>query len=374
MIPSKGVFSLLIKELELVNYTNYHHQQVAFHPKLNILLGANAQGKSNLIDSIHFLGLARSHRQHQDLHLVRWGENYFRLKGIVENRQGTITLEHAVKKGRKIAKINGTSLRKLSSLIGQFTTVIFTPDDLTLIKGGPESRRRFLNRKLVQLTPLYYDYSAQYQRTLIQRNNLLKRGNVTSEEIAVWDQQLSYYGSQIIDYRNKVLLRLAPIVLEVHYQLSGNKEKLSILYQPDIPVKAESSALEIQELLLSRLSNALQTDLRKGFTSVGPHRDDFTCLINGIDARHYGSQGQQRTTVLTLKLAMLKLMAEMTGEYPVLLLDDVFSELDQNRKEYLLSLVSESIQTVITATELDLLDKPGIPEGSIFRVHQGKIY
>lgn len=365
---------MLIKELELVNYTNYQHQQVEFHPKLNILLGSNAQGKSNLIDGIHFLSLARSHRQNQDLHLIRWGESYFRLKGLIENKQGIITLEHAVKKGRKVAKINGTPLRKLSNLIGQFTTVIFTPDDLTLIKGGPELRRRFLNRKLVQLVPIYYDYSAQYQRTLIQRNNLLKQGNVSSEEISVWDQQLSYYGSLIVTQRNKVLLQLAPIAQEIHYQLSGTKEKLSVLYQPDVPVKDEASTLEIQELLLSRLNSALQTDLRRGFTSVGPHRDDFTCLINGVDARHYGSQGQQRTTVLTLKLAMLKLMADVTGEYPVLLLDDVFSELDQNRKEYLLSLVSQSIQTVITATELDLLDKPGIPENRIFQVQQGKIY
>ncbi|NLC76662.1 MAG: DNA replication/repair protein RecF [Clostridia bacterium] len=364
---------MLIKELELVNYTNYAHEHISFHPRLNILIGANAQGKSNLIDSIHFLSLARSHRQNQDLDLIRWGETFFRLKGLIENKQGSFILEHAVKKGRKIAKINGTSLPKLSSLIGHFTTIIFTPDDLNLIKGGPELRRRFLNRKLVQLTPLYYDYSAAYQRILTQRNNLLKRGDASTEEMAVWDQQLSYYGSLIMVQRNKVLLQLAPIAREIHHQLSGSREVLSIHYQPNLPIENMGSQPEIQELLQSKLSEALRRDLRNGYTSVGPHRDDFCCLLNDVDARHYGSQGQQRTTVLTLKLAMLKLMAEETGEYPVLLLDDVFSELDQSRRQYLLAMVSQSVQTIITATDLEQLDRPGMPEACVFQVHQGKI-
>jgi len=366
-----GVFSLLIKELELVNYTNFSQQTVSFSPHLNIFYGANAQGKSNLIDSIFFLGFARSHRYPNDLALIRWGEEYFRLKGQVQNCRGLITIEHAVKKGRKSVKINGQALTRIKDLLGQFTTVIFTPDDLSLLKGGPEERRRFLNRHLVQLSPIYYDYSLTYQRILQQRNALLKKGPVRAGEMEIWDEKLSRYGSLIIQARRQLLTKLAPLVSEVHGRLSGGQEKLVLSYEPS--VAAGETLAEIQAGLRASLTQRLHQDSKNGYTSVGPHRDDFTCRINGRDARIYASQGQQRTAVLTLKLAMVQLMADLTGEYPVLLLDDVFSELDPRRREYLLHTVAQRVQTVITTTEITALTAPEMEGAMVFHVSQGKI-
>lgn len=363
---------MLIKELELVNYTNFSQQTVSFSPHINILTGANAQGKSNLIDSIFFLGFARSHRYPNDLALIRWGQSYFRLRGVIQNRQGLITIEHAVKKGRKHVKINGSSLTKIKDLLGQFTTIIFTPDDLILLKGGPEERRRFLNRHLIQLSPVYYDYSLIYQRILQQRNALLKKGPAHGPEIEIWDEKLSLYGSLIIQARRELLAKLAPLAGEVHTRLSGGEEQLVLRYEPSAAA-GEDTPQAIQGALKASLSKHLKEDLRKGYTSVGPHRDDFTCRINGIDARVYASQGQQRTAVLTLKLAMLKLMADVTGEYPVLLLDDVFSELDQYRREYLLNTVAQTVQTIITATDIGAWTGPGMQLAKIFHVSQGRI-
>lgn len=366
------MFSLLIKELELVNYTNYARQHISFSPHINILIGANAQGKSNLIDSVFFLGFARSHCYPNDATLIRWGQSFFRLKGLIQNRQGLTTIEHAVKKGQKIIKVNGSPLTKIKDLLGQFTTIIFTPDDLTLLKGGPELRRKFLNRKLIQLSPVYYDYSLNYQRVLQQRNTLLKKGTINPAELEIWDEKLSYYGSLIINARHQLLTKLAPTAQEIHSQLTGGQEKLLIRYEPNIGVNKIIPS-DIRAALQQNLTDKLEQDLKRGYTSVGPHRDDFSCLINDADARIFASQGQQRTAVLTLKLAMLKLMAEMTGEYPVLLLDDVFSELDQYRREYLLNTVSQTIQTIITATELGSWEGQGIKAAKIFTVCQGKI-
>lgn len=367
------MFSLLIKELELINYTNYRHETIVFHPYLNLLIGSNAQGKSNLIDSIFFLGLGRSHRHNQDALLIRWGEEYFRLQGYVQNQRGNLIIEHAVKKGRKMIKINGASINKLNQLIGQLQIIIFTPNDLALIKEGPEERRRFLNRKIVQLKPLYYDNSLSYQRILSQRNKLLKSGQVKLPEIQIWDEQLSHYGSLIMTERNETLKKLAPIAREIHEKLSGGQEDLVISYQPNINSEEIENREILQNTFLEQLNKALKADCRRGFTSVGPHRDDFNCFINDIDMRIYGSQGQQRTGVLTLKLAMLQLMKEETGEYPVLLLDDVFSELDQKRREYLLHTVSHTTQTIITATDLASLNKEEFQEGKIFNIADGKI-
>lgn len=364
---------MLIKEIELVNYTNYEYANIFLHPRVNILIGDNAQGKSNFIDAIFFLGLARSHRHNQDLALIHWGQDYFRLKGQIQNLQGDLIIEHAVKKGRKVIKINGSPITKLNTLIGQFNTIVFTPDDLILIKGGPDLRRRFLNRKIIQLNPFYYETSLCYQRVLLQRNNLLKTRNISFKEIEIWDEQLTFYGSNIIKDRHEVLLKLIPIAKEIHSQLSGNKESLQVIYKPSLLFKDNPDVNEIRELFKQKLTDTLKEDIRRGYTAIGPHRDDFACFVNEINARIYGSQGQQRTTVLTLKLSMLKLIKEETGEYPILLLDDVFSELDQARREYLLATVTNPIQTIITSTDLSSLESQGIEQNQIFYVSQGKI-
>lgn len=362
-----------IKQLELTNYTNYEQEKVEFSPNINILIGENAQGKSNLIDSIFFMGTGRSHRHFKELLLVKWGETFFRLKGEIINKRGNFLIEHAVKKDKKLVKINGVSIDSLKKLVGFFGTIVFTPDDLNLVKGSPDFRRRFLNRKLVQINPLFYEHSLSYQKTLLQRNNLLKRGNISKEEIEIWNEQLSDFGSKIIFDRIKNLSKLEPICKEIHDQLSGKKEAIELKYQPSFMISEEAGIEKIKTVFINKLAENYQVDYKKGFTSIGPHRDDFSCYLNNIDARLYGSQGQQRTTVLTLKLAMLKLLRQETGEFPVLLLDDVFSELDQERREFLLDTINNSVQTIITTTDLTAFNKDKIRGAKITQISAGRV-
>lgn len=364
---------MIIKKLELTNYTNYQQEKIDFHPNINILIGENAQGKSNLIDSIFFMSTGRSHRHFKELLLIKWGEAFFRLKGEIKNSKGDFLIEHAVKKGKKLVKINGIYIESLKHLVGLFGTIVFTPDDLNLIKGGPDSRRRFLNRKLVQLNSLFYENSLCYQKTLLQRNNLLKRGKIQKEEIAIWNEQLSDYGSKIIFERVKTLTKLEPICKEIHFQLSGNKENITLEYQPSFLLPESIDEEKIKIIFLNKLADSYQEDLKRGFTTIGPHRDDFNCYLNQINARLYGSQGQQRTAVLTLKLAMLKLLKQETGEFPVLLLDDVFSELDQGRREFLLDTINNSVQTIITTTEFSTFNNNKIREAKTIKIAQGRI-
>ncbi|MFA5536160.1 MAG: DNA replication/repair protein RecF [Bacillota bacterium] len=364
---------MIIKQLEFNNYTNYQQEKIEFDTSVNIITGENAQGKSNLIDGIFFLGNGRSHRQNRDLLLIKWGETYFRIKGEINNKKGNFLIEHAVKKEKKLIKVNGLSLDNLKQLLGLFSVIIFTPDDLNLIKEGPDYRRRFLNRKIVQLNPLFYEKLLNYQKNLLQRNNLLKRGSVSKGEVEIWNEQLSDVGSELILERIKTLLKLQPIYQEIHLELSGTREQLDLKYRSSFPLSENITKEELKELFQKKLHDRLKDDLRKGFTTIGPHRDDFNCYLNKIDARVYGSQGQQRTAVLTLKLAMLKLLKQETGEFPVLLLDDVFSELDQNRREFLLKAVGNSIQTIITTTDLSAFGRNKIKEAKIIHIKKGKI-
>lgn len=364
-----------VKEIELVNFTNYEHLHLSFDPKINWLTGDNAQGKSNLIDAVYYLSMGKSFRQPRDVSLIRWNEDYFRLQAVIANKKGEHLVEYAVNREKKIIKINGQPLQKLKDLLGVFATVVFTPNDLFLIKGGPELRRRFLNRELIQISPVYYENLLDYHRILFQRNSLLKKEKIDTRELEIWNDQLSSLGAFIIKKRQEAVEKLDQAAEVIQKELTGEKETLRIIYRSGLAqeLTRDLSLEKIKDLFQEKLKRTFLEDRQRKYTQRGPHRDDLLFRINGIDVRRYGSQGQQRTSVLALKLATMRFLAGELGEFPVLLLDDVFSELDRRRRNYLIKFIVENIQSLITSTDLVIEDERVKSKAKIFTVHQGKV-
>lgn len=369
-----------IEYLVLQHFRNYDQAEICWQPGLNVLCGANAQGKSNLLEAIVYLSLAASFRHASEGELILWQQPYFYLKGrIASARDGLVVLSAAYhRQGRRRWLVNGQPRRRLAEVVGLLHTVIFSPEDLQLIKAGPALRRRFLNEQMCQLSPAFCQLLQQYNQIVKQRNYLLKQLHAASfaaaaEALAPWDQQLCAAASQIIVQRARLLARLAPLAADLHQSLAG-QEELSLAYQSslgEIPV-AEAASLEVAEVaeqLRLQLEHKRPVELLRGQTLCGPHRDDLAIRIGGAEARHYASQGQQRTAVLALKLAELELAQQRRGEYPLLLLDDVLSELDALRRQRLLQLIAEKTQTFISATE----PPAELAGGKVWRIAAGKI-
>lgn len=357
---------MIIESIELKNYRNYDELHMDFNQGTNILYGDNAQGKTNVLEAIYVACTTKSHRGSKDREMIHFNrdESHIKLNLRKDNVPYRIDM-HLKKNKTKGVAINGIPIRKASELFGIVNVVFFSPEDLNLIKNGPADRRRFIDLELCQLNKLYVHALVQYNRIIVQRNKLLKELMFKpeyEETLDVWDMQLIQYGKEVIRYREDFIEQLNSIIQEIHWNLSGKREKLSILYDPN--TKAENF-----EGTLKRSRNQ---DIRQKTTLTGPHRDDISFIVNQIDIRRYGSQGQQRTAALSLKLAEIELVKKIVNDYPILLLDDVLSELDGNRQNHLLSGINH-IQTMITCTGLEDFINNRFQIDKIFKVIDGTV-
>lgn len=367
-----------LNNLSLQNYRNYDQLELAFPKALNIFLGENAQGKTNLLESIYVLAMTRSHRTSNEKELIHWEKDSARLQGLVEKNTGNVPLEIIVSnKGRK-TKVNHIEQKRLSSYIGQLNVILFAPEDLSLVKGSPQIRRKFIDMELGQVNPIYLYDLVQYQSVLKQRNQYLKqlaeKKQTDTIYLDILTEQLAEFGGKVLYARLEFIKKLEHWASFLHKKISHEKEQLFIEYAASIPIDKESDTIEkLQQLVLQQLTNNRKRELFKATTFVGPHRDDLIFKVNGQNVQTYGSQGQQRTTALSVKLAEIDLMFSETGEYPVLLLDDVMSELDNERQLHLLETIEGKVQTFLTTTSLDHLENKLTVEPDIFYVHQGEI-
>ena len=354
-----------IKSLELKDYRNYKELAVDLSPGTNLFYGDNAQGKTNILESIYLAGTTKSHRGSKDKEMIRFGKDEGHIRLILEKKGIEYRIDvHLKKKKAKGIAINGMPIRRSGDLLGLLNIIFFSPEDLSIIKNGPGERRRFLDMELCQLHKIYMYHLSQYQKVLKQRNQLLAQ--ISYEEqlidtLDIWDDQLVKYGNSIMEKRKEFVAELNEIIREIHGRLSGKKEEISVFY--------ESHA---GDHFLEQLQARRDQDLKYKNTGIGPHRDDLKIMRNDIDVRTYGSQGQQRTAVLSLKLAEIELVRRKIGDTPILLLDDVLSELDSSRKEYLLDSIKE-IQTFITCTGLEEFINRQIAIDKFFFVKNGII-
>lgn len=334
-----------IKNLEVFNFRNYEYEKEEFVPGLNLIVGANGQGKTNLVEAIYLLSLGRSFRTNKDKEMVRFEKEHAIVSGVICSGDREHKIE--IKIGnelKKAVKINSIPIDRLSDLLGIFNVVVFAPEDLKLVKEGPKERRNFMDREISQIRPLYYNHIAAYRKSLLQRNNLLKSFYVDRELLEVYDHQLATLSWQIMNIRRDFMKKIAPIAMKNHRKISSEKEELQVIYEPDIGKKREIPDVETIKNLFKKNH---QEDIQKKTTGLGPHKDDIVLKINGIDIRSYGSQGQKRSAAISLKLSEIEIIKEEKGEYPVVLLDDIFSELDPTRQGMLLKNM-EDIQTFVT--------------------------
>ncbi len=339
-----------IKKLFLQNFRNYESEQFEFSDGLNVLFGKNGQGKTNCAEAVFYLCTGASLRIRHDKQLIRIGAEKARIVAEAENRYGKLMIEADIYENKREIRVNGSKISKNADLMGHVNSVFFSPGELRLIQDGPDERRRFMNISISQTSPTYYTALLRYNKILDQRNVLLKNRDVelVLDTLPVWDEQLCKYAAVIIKKRAEFLEKLAPHAKEYHAFLTDGKEEL--LVKPDRVY--DGGEEEIAQNLLRRLSNNYEKDLRLGFTTVGPHRDDLDVIISGIDAKAYASQGQTRTAALALKLAEVEIFQELAGEPPILVLDDVMSELDLPRRKKLLKCISK-LQTVLTCTHAE---------------------
>ena len=357
---------MYITEVSLQNFRNLAQLKIEPSEGINVIYGSNAQGKTNFLESLYFCAMGRSLRGKSDQQLIRFDAEESHIRMLVQRKQRYDRIDvHLKKDEKKGIAVNGLPVRKLGDLFGTLYAVIFSPEDLSLVKDGPAERRRFLDMELCQLSKVYYYDLQQYYRILKQRNNLLKeiqKKPALQETLFVWDDQLAEYGERIIAARKRFLLRLDEIAAEKLSQLTGGKDHLQTIYKPNCEAGT----------LAEKLQKNIDRDIYFGSTQSGPHKDDILFSIDGREVKIYGSQGQQRTTALAARLAEIDLIHEETGEEPVLLLDDVFSELDENRQKYLLKSI-EGLQAFVTCTGIEDSVKKYISKDNLFYVENGVI-
>lgn len=357
---------MIIKSLELHNFRNYEFLSIEFSDKTNILYGDNAQGKTNLLEAIYTCATTKSHRGSKDREMIRMDQEEAHIRMLLQRRGVDHRLDMHMKKNKpKGVAIDKVPIHKSSELFGLIHVVLFSPEDLNIIKSGPSERRRFLDMELCQMDRVYLHQLMNYNKIINQRNILLKQIGYKRElldTIQVWDAQLVSYGQEIIKTRRQYLKELSEITSRLHFRLSCGREQLVLAYEPNVE----------EEELAAALSEGLERDLKMKMTTVGPHRDDIRFTIDGADIRKFGSQGQQRTSALSLKLSELELVRQKIQEEPVLLLDDVLSELDRNRQTQLLEAI-HGIQTVITCTGLEEFIRNRVVSDKIYQVVDGTI-
>ena len=358
---------MYIESIQLKNYRNYESLDMKLDKGTNILYGDNAQGKTNILEAIYLGGTTKSHRGSKDREIIKFEEDESHIRMVVSKKNMKYRIDMHLKKNKaKGVAINGLPIKKARELFGIVNLVFFSPEDLNIIKNGPGERRRFIDLELCQLNAIYLTDLSNYNHIVNQRNKLLKDLAFRPElmdTLDIWDLQMAEFGKKIIQARAKFIEKLNEIIQDIHRNLTGNRETLQLVYEPS--VTAESIE---QEIARNR-----ERDLKFKLTTLGPHRDDLCVMVNGIDIRKFGSQGQQRTAALSLKLSEIYLVKEVVKDTPVLLLDDVLSELDSNRQNYLLNSIHD-VQTVITCTGLDEFVNNRFHINKIFHVICGQVY
>lgn len=352
---------------KIEDFRNYDNEICYFSPRTNVLLGKNAQGKTNLVEAIYFCSIGKSPRNNNEKDLIKQGKERAKITLEFVTNAGRKKIEIIInKKGKKVVKINGVNVLKIADLVGYLKCVFFSPDELKLIKETPEDRRKFLNTDISQLSKMYFYNLIKYNKILNERNNLLKSSKdeeKVKQTIDVWNEQLASVGAYIIRERLKYIEKMKEFIVKIHSFLTNNQEKLDILYSSYDTFDIN----EIKSQLLKQLNESFDKDFRLGYTNVGPHRDDLKFYINNTEVKTFASQGQQRTVALSIKLAEVEIFKQVAKEYPVLLLDDVLSELDKDRKNNLLKIINR-YQTIITTTEIEQND-----DLFIININSGKI-
>ena len=358
---------MYIESIQLKNFRNYELLELDLDKGTNIFYGNNAQGKTNILEALYLCGTTKSHKGSKDREMIQFGEEDAHIRMMIKRNQLPYKIDMHLRKNKaKGIAINGIPIKKASELFGIVNMVFFSPEDLNIIKNGPGERRRFLDLELCQLDKIYLTDLAAYNRIINQRNKLLKdiymRPDL-KDTLDIWDMQMVQYGKKIIEKRRAFIEELNEVIQDIHSNLTGGMEKLDIIYEPSC----------LSEDFETVLSANREKDLKMKLTSSGPHRDDLCVMANGIDIRKYGSQGQQRTAALSLKLSEIYIVERKIKDTPILLLDDVLSELDSNRQTYLLKSIHD-IQTMITCTGLDDFISHQFEINRVFQVQAGIVY
>lgn len=355
---------MIIKSLELENFRNYDTLKMEFDSGTNILFGDNAQGKTNILEAIYLSATTKSHKGSKDRDVIHFEKEEAHIRTLLEKKELEYKVDMHLRQSKsKGIAINNQKIKKASELLGLLTVVFFSPEDLSIIKNGPSERRRFVDMELCQLDNFYLYNLNNYNKIVNQRNKLLKdlyNNAALKDTLDIWDSQLVSFGSKIIERRITFVNQLNEIIYGIHKKLTGEKEELIIEYEPNVTM----------EEFKNKMAQAQERDIRLKQTTVGPHKDDFGFIINKVDVRKFGSQGQQRTAALSLKLSEIELVKKITKENPVLLLDDVLSELDSSRQNYLLNTIG-NIQTIITCTGLDEFVNNRFEVNRVFNVTNG---
>lgn len=369
---------MYIKSIELNNFRNYENIEIDFDQKVNLILGNNAQGKTNLLEAIYISSIGKSFRTSKDSDMVNFSHDSCNVKVRAEKEDFDTAVEITIKKdSKKSIKKDGKIIKRTSQLLENILIVIFSPEDLKIVKDEPEKRRKFIDRELCQIKPSYYEALTKYKKALLQRNTYLKEEKVDNSILDLWDMQLAAYGSKIIIMRKNFIKKISDISSSIHSSITSGKESLFLEYSPNIDCIQDEkediiSEKEIEMFFYDEIKKSFKNDMRQRTTTKGPHKDDILFYVNGVNMRSFGSQGQQRTCALSLKLAELSIIKEETGEEAILLLDDVMSELDLNRQEYLIKTLKNN-QIFVTTTELDQRIMDSFPDAKIIYIEKGNI-
>lgn len=366
-----------IKQIQLKNYRNYETCHVELSDYLNLIIGDNGQGKTNLLESIYVCGFGKSFRTSKDIEWMKLNAPSTSIAIVYEKFDHEYTIEiRQLSNKKKEIKINGVPISKMSELIGNINLVLFSPEDLKLVKESPSERRKFIDREMSHISPAYYHLLISYNRILDQRNSYLKqmqyKKSFDLEYMETWDEKLADLGTQITLKRMNFIVKLAKMSTDIHSQVTNHTEILDVKYISSLTSKNDLDYDTIYKEFLMILKANHKKDVERGYTSQGPHRDDLGLSVNGKDLRSFGSQGQQRTAALSLKLSEIEIIYNEIGEYPILLLDDVMSELDVHRQNFLIK-TFDKVQTIVTSTEIGQLYQNHLEGGKLFRISNGNV-
>ncbi|HYK74701.1 MAG TPA: DNA replication/repair protein RecF [Pseudoneobacillus sp.] len=368
---------MYIEHLVLKDYRNYEHLEMNFENKVNVILGENAQGKTNVMESIYVLALAKSHRTTNDKDLIRWDQEYAKIEGRLQKNYGSLPMQLVISKKGKKAKCNHIEQQKLSQYVGNMNVVMFAPEDLHLVKGSPQIRRRFIDMEIGQVSPIYLHDMSQFQKILQQRNHYLKMMQIKKQNdetmLEILTDQFIQVATKIVQKRFEFIHLLEKWAKPIHSGISRGLETLKIEYKPSVDVSDEQELSKMVERFEEKFHKVKNREIDRGVTLFGPQRDDLLFFVNDRDVQTFGSQGQQRTTALSIKLAEIELIHAEIKEYPILLLDDVLSELDDYRQSHLLNTIQGKVQTFVTTTSVEGIDHQTLKEAATYTVEAGSI-